>query len=113
MGFFISTYVARNFLSRASGFYVQPTISTSSEKRTLFLHALTQCNKMTQSCCSFSNLQSSCPSAGAFLIPYVTFVLLGGFPLMFLEVAMGQYTRKSAIKMWSIAPIMTVNLLAC
>nr|CAB3266313.1 sodium- and chloride-dependent GABA transporter 2 [Phallusia mammillata] len=50
---------------------------------------------------------------GAFLIPYLVFVIFGGFPLLFLEVAMGQYTREAAINMWNIAPIMKGVGFAC
>nr|CAB3266315.1 sodium- and chloride-dependent GABA transporter 2 [Phallusia mammillata] len=43
---------------------------------------------------------------GAFLIPYIMFAIFAGFPLYFLEVALGQYTKKSAIEMWNIVPAM-------
>uniref|UniRef100_A0A5S6Q8P2 Transporter n=1 Tax=Trichuris muris TaxID=70415 RepID=A0A5S6Q8P2_TRIMR len=42
---------------------------------------------------------------GAFLIPYVFFLLLCGLPLFFLEAAVGQFTSRSAATMWSICPL--------
>lgn len=38
---------------------------------------------------------------GAFLIPYFTMLLLEGFPLYFLELAVGQSIRKGAVGVWS------------
>jgi len=43
---------------------------------------------------------------GAFLIPYLMFVLIVGFPMFFLESSLGQFTRKGAMDAWVIAPIM-------
>ncbi|KAL7640387.1 UNVERIFIED_CONTAM: hypothetical protein RMT77_008660 [Armadillidium vulgare] len=37
---------------------------------------------------------------GAFLIPYGVMLLLGGIPLFFMELALGQYNRKGAITCW-------------
>lgn len=37
---------------------------------------------------------------GAFLIPYVIFMLIEGLPLFFLELSIGQRMRKSAIRCW-------------
>ncbi|XP_031549325.1 sodium- and chloride-dependent GABA transporter 2-like isoform X2 [Actinia tenebrosa] len=37
---------------------------------------------------------------GAFLIPYVIFMLIEGLPLFFLELSIGQRMRKSAIMCW-------------
>lgn len=42
---------------------------------------------------------------GAFLIPYVLFVVLGSLPVFFLEVTVGQYTRCGAMKAWKIVPV--------
>ncbi|KAL1242537.1 Sodium- and chloride-dependent glycine transporter [Trichinella spiralis] len=42
---------------------------------------------------------------GAFLIPYISFLILCGVPLFFLEVSIGQFTSRSAATMWSICPI--------
>ena len=38
--------------------------------------------------------------AGAFLIPYGVMLVLGGIPLFFMELALGQYNRKGAITCW-------------
>ncbi|XP_032892836.1 sodium- and chloride-dependent taurine transporter [Amblyraja radiata] len=37
---------------------------------------------------------------GAFLIPYVIFLIGGGLPVFFLEVAVGQYTSQGGITCW-------------
>ncbi|XP_017476557.1 PREDICTED: sodium-dependent dopamine transporter-like [Rhagoletis zephyria] len=38
---------------------------------------------------------------GAFLIPYLIMFAIGGVPLFFMELALGQYHRKGAITCWS------------
>ncbi|XP_033761591.1 sodium-dependent proline transporter-like [Pecten maximus] len=42
---------------------------------------------------------------GAFLIPFIIFTLLCGFPLFYLELALGQFSGKSALTTWSICPL--------
>ncbi|XP_033729248.1 sodium- and chloride-dependent creatine transporter 1-like, partial [Pecten maximus] len=42
---------------------------------------------------------------GAFLIPYMTFLVLGGVPLFMLEVGLGQYMSRSGLKAWDICPL--------
>ncbi|KAK8720072.1 hypothetical protein OTU49_013597, partial [Cherax quadricarinatus] len=37
---------------------------------------------------------------GAFLVPYCVMLVLGGIPLFFMELALGQYNRKGAITCW-------------
>lgn len=37
---------------------------------------------------------------GAFLIPYVIMLFVGGIPLFYMELALGQYNRKGAITCW-------------
>ncbi|XP_051580946.1 sodium- and chloride-dependent GABA transporter 3-like [Myxocyprinus asiaticus] len=37
---------------------------------------------------------------GAFLLPYLMFVVICGVPMFLLETAMGQYTREGAITCW-------------
>lgn len=39
---------------------------------------------------------------GAFLIPYFTFLLLIGVPMMYLEMSIGQYFRVGNIKLWEL-----------
>jgi len=43
---------------------------------------------------------------GAFLIPYIIFVIFCGFPMFFLETSLGQFTRRGAFQAWNVAPIM-------
>ncbi|XP_076468200.1 sodium- and chloride-dependent taurine transporter-like [Babylonia areolata] len=42
---------------------------------------------------------------GAFLIPYLVAVLVGGVPMFFLEVALGQFMSEGGIGPWKIAPL--------
>ncbi|GFQ75191.1 sodium-dependent dopamine transporter [Trichonephila clavata] len=43
---------------------------------------------------------------GAFLIPYLIMLAVGGIPLFFMELALGQYNRKGAITCWGrIVPL--------
>ncbi|ESO93994.1 hypothetical protein LOTGIDRAFT_205669 [Lottia gigantea] len=42
---------------------------------------------------------------GAFLIPYVIFMLLCGMPLFFMEVTYGQFASLSPVTIWSISPL--------
>ncbi|XP_078400369.1 sodium-dependent noradrenaline transporter isoform X2 [Cetorhinus maximus] len=42
---------------------------------------------------------------GAFLIPYLFFLLIAGMPLFYMELALGQYNREGAATVWKICPI--------
>jgi len=42
---------------------------------------------------------------GAFLIPYFICVAIGGIPLFFLEVALGQFMSQGGIGAWAICPL--------
>ncbi len=44
-------------------------------------------------------------SKGAFLIPFLTFLLLLGIPLVFLELSIGQFTSTGPLTSWSMVPI--------
>ena len=47
---------------------------------------------------------------GAFLIPYVLMLIMGGIPLFYMELALGQYNRKGAITCWGrISPLFKGN----
>ncbi|KAL8577398.1 hypothetical protein ACOMHN_060220 [Nucella lapillus] len=46
-----------------------------------------------------------CLVAGAFLIPYMVAVLLGGVPMFFLEVSLGQFMSEGGIGPWKISPL--------
>ncbi|XP_014680190.1 PREDICTED: sodium-dependent serotonin transporter-like, partial [Priapulus caudatus] len=44
--------------------------------------------------------------SGAFLIPYLLMLVLGGVPLLYLELIIGQFHRRGAIGVWkNITPI--------
>lgn len=45
------------------------------------------------------------PVAGAFLIPYLLFVFIGGIPVFFLEIALGQFMKQGGVSAWNIAPL--------
>lgn len=38
--------------------------------------------------------------SGAFLVPYCVMLLVGGIPLFYMELALGQFNRKGAITCW-------------
>ncbi|KAL8617159.1 hypothetical protein ACOMHN_014329 [Nucella lapillus] len=42
---------------------------------------------------------------GAFLVPYVIFLVLCGMPLFFMEIAYGQFASLSPITVWRISPL--------
>ncbi|XP_046573607.1 sodium- and chloride-dependent creatine transporter 1-like [Haliotis rubra] len=42
---------------------------------------------------------------GAFVIPYIFCVLITGFPMMFLESSMSQFSRKAVLHVWSFCPM--------
>uniref|UniRef100_A0A4W4G5H2 Transporter n=1 Tax=Electrophorus electricus TaxID=8005 RepID=A0A4W4G5H2_ELEEL len=51
---------------------------------------------------------------GVFLIPYVLFIFLGGIPIFFLEISLGQFMKAGSINVWNIAPLfkgLTFNLM--
>ncbi|XP_061540344.1 sodium- and chloride-dependent creatine transporter 1 isoform X1 [Phycodurus eques] len=42
---------------------------------------------------------------GVFLIPYLLIVFVGGVPIFFLEIALGQFMKAGSINVWNIAPL--------
>ena len=46
-----------------------------------------------------------CACAGAFLVPYVIFLVLCGMPLFFMEISYGQFASLSPITVWRISPL--------
>ncbi|XP_067648690.1 sodium- and chloride-dependent glycine transporter 1-like [Haliotis asinina] len=42
---------------------------------------------------------------GAFVIPYIICVFITGFPMMFLESSMSQFSRKAILHVWSFCPM--------
>lgn len=45
----------------------------------------------------------SCPP-GAFLVPYLLFMVIAGMPLFYMELALGQFNREGAAGVWKIDP---------
>ncbi|XP_039248623.2 sodium- and chloride-dependent GABA transporter 2-like isoform X1 [Styela clava] len=43
---------------------------------------------------------------GAFLIPFLLVAGLGSLPLVFMEISLGQFTRRGCIAVWNIVPLM-------
>ena len=43
---------------------------------------------------------------GAFLIPYIIVLFLVGKPCYYLEMIVGQFTSRSSVKLWAIAPVL-------
>ncbi|XP_067303024.1 sodium- and chloride-dependent creatine transporter 1 isoform X2 [Pseudorasbora parva] len=42
---------------------------------------------------------------GVFLIPYILMVFVGGIPVFFLEIALGQFMKQGGVATWNIAPL--------
>lgn len=42
---------------------------------------------------------------GVFLIPYALMVFIGGIPVFFLEIALGQFMKQGGVSAWNIAPL--------
>jgi solute carrier family 6 GABA transporter-like protein 6/8/11/12/13 len=40
-----------------------------------------------------------------FLIPYLIIGVVGGIPIFFLEIALGQFMKAGSINVWNIAPL--------
>lgn len=47
--------------------------------------------------------------AGAFLVPYLLFVFIGGIPVFFLEIALGQFMKQGGVSAWNITPLFKGN----
>ncbi|KAI5141725.1 sodium-dependent dopamine transporter isoform X1 [Manis pentadactyla] len=43
---------------------------------------------------------------GAFLVPYLLFMVIAGMPLFYMELALGQFHREGAAGVWKICPIL-------
>lgn len=46
---------------------------------------------------------------GAFLVPYLFFMVIAGMPLFYMELALGQFNREGAAGVWKICPILKGN----
>ncbi|XP_068454113.1 sodium- and chloride-dependent creatine transporter 1 isoform X2 [Clinocottus analis] len=42
---------------------------------------------------------------GVFLIPYLLIAIVGGVPVFFLEIALGQFMKQGGVSAWNIAPL--------
>uniref|UniRef100_A0A4W4HS77 Transporter n=1 Tax=Electrophorus electricus TaxID=8005 RepID=A0A4W4HS77_ELEEL len=42
---------------------------------------------------------------GVFLLPYALMVFIGGIPVFFLEIALGQFMKQGGVSAWNIAPL--------
>lgn len=49
-----------------------------------------------------------CPT-GAFLVPYLLFMVIAGMPLFYMELALGQFNREGAAGVWKICPVLKGN----
>lgn len=53
-------------------------------------------------------------SPGAFLVPYCIMLVVGGIPLFYMELALGQFHRKGAITCWGrLVPLFKGLLFHC
>ncbi|XP_069913023.1 sodium-dependent dopamine transporter [Oryctolagus cuniculus] len=43
---------------------------------------------------------------GAFLVPYLLFMVIAGTPLFYMELALGQFNREGAAGVWKICPLL-------
>ena len=51
-----------------------------------------------------------CMIAGAFFIPYLVMLTFCGIPLVFMEMAFGQYASLGPITIWRAVPLFKGNL---
>uniref|UniRef100_H2ZU57 Solute carrier family 6 member 4 n=2 Tax=Latimeria chalumnae TaxID=7897 RepID=H2ZU57_LATCH len=42
---------------------------------------------------------------GAFFVPYLLVTFVGGIPIFFMEVALGQFLKAGSINIWNIVPL--------
>ena len=61
----------------------------------------------------FIYIVCKCLTLGAFLLPYLICVVLGGIPMFFLEVALGQFMNVGGIGAWMICPLFQGNVRVC
>lgn len=50
---------------------------------------------------------------GAFLVPYLLFMVIAGMPLFYMELALGQFNREGAAGVWKICPVLKGNMQGC
>lgn len=64
----------------------------------------TQCECFHLPCDDCDHVMNMC-AAGVFLIPYLLIVFIGGIPVFFLEIALGQFMKQGGVSAWNIAPL--------
>ena len=42
---------------------------------------------------------------GAFLIPYFIFLFVGGLPVLFMELSIGQFASLGCVGVWKLCPL--------
>lgn len=52
-----------------------------------------------------SSTHLALPPPGVFLIPYILIALVGGIPIFFLEISLGQFMKAGSINVWNICPL--------
>uniref|UniRef100_A0A8D0MYB8 Sodium- and chloride-dependent creatine transporter 1 n=1 Tax=Sus scrofa TaxID=9823 RepID=A0A8D0MYB8_PIG len=52
-----------------------------------------------------SSAHLALPPPGVFLIPYILIALVGGIPIFFLEISLGQFMKAGSINVWNICPL--------
>ena len=58
---------------------------------------------------NFDNYECNIFLTGAFLIPYFLAVAIGGIPMFFQEVSLGQFMNLGGIGVWNICPLFQGN----
>ncbi|KHJ78620.1 hypothetical protein OESDEN_21757, partial [Oesophagostomum dentatum] len=49
--------------------------------------------------------------SGAFLIPYLVMLLVGGLPMFYMELALGQFHRSGCVSIWrKVCPLFKGDL---
>lgn len=50
---------------------------------------------------------------GAFFLPYLLMLVVCGLPLMFMELALGQFASLGAITIWKVSPLFKGKFILC
>nr|AAM13400.1 amino acid transporter [Aedes aegypti] len=81
----------------------QPKIALSGRTSSNFLCHVFQC-PWSRKCGRFPFTAYE-NGGGAFLIPYPIVLFVIGRPLYYLEMALGQFTSRSSVKIWEVSPL--------
>lgn len=60
---------------------------------------------------SMANIHHSIYLSGAFLISYLTCAILLGFPMLFVETSLGQFTQRGCLGSWDLVPAFRASLI--